>query len=141
MKPIREVYPDCGKEGAFDAPDDYTPLLESIGHQILVSVDEERYEGDSFLIVKDSAGKYGLLIFGWGSCSGCDALQGTRSYQEIEELRQNLIADIRWFSCVAALIAYVSDTSRTELQHYYHSGIWPKFVAAVQAMTERSVKE
>jgi hypothetical protein len=97
MKPIKEIYTHCeDTEGYFIAEGDYLPLLESMG-QILVKVDDHDYSGDSRVLYKDGD-KYGILIFGWGSCSGCDALQGCDSFEEIEQLRTKLFNDIRWFA-------------------------------------------
>lgn len=93
MKPIREVYPDTGY-GYFSVGD-YNPLLESFGYEILLHVDDDDYQGDSLLLFRDGE-RYGILIFGWGSCSGCDALQACSNYEEVEELRTSLHEQIRW---------------------------------------------
>jgi hypothetical protein len=77
MKPIKEVYSpheylfDYGGGAYFSAPYDYDPLLESFGYEILLKIDDDDYQGDSRLLFKDGK-QYGLLIFGWGSCSAGD---------------------------------------------------------------------
>ena len=109
MKPINEVYPEEAQEekkrGACYGPSDYTPMLDSMGYETLLRVDDSEYQGDSRLILRDGS-RYGVLIFGWGSCSGCDALQACDSMKEIEELRTRLRDDIKWFDTRAELLSY-----------------------------------
>lgn len=99
MKTIADAYPDRAKEeaesGSFYGPGDYTPLLESWGYEICVRVDDSDYQGDSRLILRNVE-RYGYLNFGWGSCSGCDALQACSTIKEIEDLRTTLHDSIRW---------------------------------------------
>lgn len=114
FKPIEEVYPECMRkpyypdgEEWFDAPGDYVPLLESLGYDILLQVDDKDYQGDSRVLFKDGD-RYGVLVFGWGSCSGCDRLLGCDSYKEIDELRDSLDSGIQWGS-LAETIAYLQE--------------------------------
>ena len=93
MKDIREVY-DPDQSWGWGS---YDPMLESMGYEIKVQVDDCDYQGDSRLLLKDGE-RYGILIFGWGSCSGCDALQACESIEEVGELRDELNDDIRWFN-------------------------------------------
>lgn len=54
------------------------------------------YQGDSiYLIEKD--GRLGILTFGWGSCSGCDALEACESQEELDRLQDDLERGIKWF--------------------------------------------
>lgn len=94
MKDIREVYPDSEAYGSFWASGDYTPMLESLG-QIVARADQNDYQGDSMVLFRDGS-RFGYLVFGWGSCSGCDALQACGSYEEIDSLRASLSESIRW---------------------------------------------
>ena len=109
MKPINEVYPEHAKDEAdgngFYGPFEYTPLLDSMGYETLLRTDDSGYQGDSRLILHDGT-RYGVLIFGWGSCSGCDSLQACDSMKEIEELRTRLRDDIKWFDTRAELLSY-----------------------------------
>ena len=74
---------------------DYQPMLDAFG-KIVIQVDDNDYSGDSRLLY-DENGKIGVLIFGWGSCSGCDALQACCSIQEVQELCDTLQESIKWF--------------------------------------------
>lgn len=102
-KQIEEVYPDFSNYGASD----YNPLLQSYGYDIILQVDDQGYEGDTRVIFRDG-NRYGLLIFGWGSCSGCDALQACTTLQEVEELRKHLHDKIKW-GTAAELLEYIEN--------------------------------
>ena len=65
---------------------DYRPMIDSFGYEILLQVDDKDYQGDSRLLFRDVS-RYGILIFGWGSCSGCDSLQACESLEDVEKLR------------------------------------------------------
>jgi hypothetical protein len=112
MKNINEVYPDEAKEeasnGAFYGPANYTPLIESMGYKTLLQVDDPAYEGDSRLVLQDDE-RYGILIFGWGSCSGCDALQACRTMKDIEGLRTEIHNSIKWFESKSECLQYVNN--------------------------------
>ena len=94
MRPIGKVYPNSREDGYFSVSH-YQPLLESLGHEILVQIDDENYEGDSRLLLENGE-RYGILVFGWGSCSGCDALDACSSLAEVRELRKDIYERIVW---------------------------------------------
>lgn len=87
---------------------DYQPMLNEFGN-IILQKDEQNYQGDSFLIYEKDD-KYGYLTFGWGSCSGCDALQGCNSISEVQELMDRLYSSIEWFDSLDALKEYFKET-------------------------------
>lgn len=93
---VEALYPKAMRTGDdyFWGASDYEPLLQSIG-RILVRWDDSDYQG-STVAVMERSGQYGVLIFGWGSCSGCDALQACESYKDIADLRRSLFDSIQW---------------------------------------------
>lgn len=92
MQPIADILSSLGEYEWFN----YERLVESIGHEVLLQADIGDYQGDSLILLKDGE-RYGLLSFGWGSCSGCDALQAANGNAgELEKLRQELVAGIVW---------------------------------------------
>ncbi len=108
MKSVREVY-----RGEYRADDErpscisnYQPMLESLEHEILVQVDDDGYSGDSRLLLRAFSGHIGYLNFGWGSCSGCDALQACDTWEAVEGLRENLSSGIQWFPAPAAALKF-----------------------------------
>ena len=103
MQDIKEVYAEAvrGDDDYFWGVADYNPLLKSLG-EIILQVDDKDYEGDSRILFQKGS-EIGLLIFGWGSCSGCDALQACDSYEEVETLRAGLVQEIKWLDQKAML--------------------------------------
>ena len=110
MKKASEIYDPKNIGGWYD----YEPMLEAFG-EILIQVDCGQYQGDSYLIIK-SDDKYGYLNFGWGSCSGCDALQGCGDINEVQELMDQLYSQIRWFDSLKELKEYFN-TKDWELEY------------------------
>jgi hypothetical protein len=108
---------------------DYQPMLNEFGN-ILLQKDERDYQGDSFLIYEKDD-KYGYLTFGWGSCSGCDALQGCNSISEVQELMDRLYSSIEWFDSLDALKEYFEETDWT-LQYQYSIPEFKEFLIEVE---------
>jgi len=125
VKDIREVYP---KEiEPFYGPSDYRPLLESLGHEILLQVDDQDYQGDSRLLFRHGD-RIGYLHFGWGSCSGCDALQACETYAQIEALRTELDGAINWWPSAGEALAWF-ESHDWEGDHTYHYEEQQRFVS------------
>lgn len=120
MKKAKEIY-ETDRFSWYD----YQPMLDEFG-EILIQVDEEAYQGDSFLLYKND-NKYGFLTFGWGSCSGCDALQACDTIDEVQELMDRLYNAIIWFDSLQELKCYISDYSIVELQWYFYSDTFKEF--------------
>ena len=99
MKTAIELYPEYASDekewGYFCSPSNYQPILDEFG-EILVQVDDEDSAGDSRVLYRDDS-RFGWLQFGWGSCSGSDALQGCSNMKEVQELIDSLQSEIEWF--------------------------------------------
>ena len=132
-KPIKEVY-NYDDEESFYCSGDYEPLLESYGYLIVEKEDDHDYQGDSRVLYYDNINnKLGVLIFGWGSCSGCDALQACSSLKDIEELRESFHNNIRWFDSIYSLKEYIEEFDH-EGQYYCHQTEWANFINKVSTM-------
>ena len=119
---VRDIYKE--EQGDYY---DYNQLLESMG-EILIKIDDHDYQGDSrVLLEKDN--QYGILIFGWGSCSGCDALQACDNLNEVQELYDSLESQITWFS------------SAQECLEYFESHDWEGDYSWGQKETKQFIKE
>jgi hypothetical protein len=133
IEKAQALFPNCQKAKWFDAPSNYSPIINSFG-QVLVQVDEDDYSGDTFaLLSKD--GQTGFLVFGWGSCSGCDALQRCESYKELGELIENLESGIKWFDSLAEAQACIGNDSITRGSYFYHVETWSAFKNQVLALS------
>lgn len=107
---------------------DYQPMLEEFG-QIILQVDDNDYQGDSRVIYQDEE-KFGYLIFGWGSCSGCDALQACDSIEEVQTLMDSLFHQIRWFDSLPKLQEYFRSKD-WKLEYAWHTEETKKFIELV----------
>lgn len=76
-------------------PPSYRDIVETFG-KVLIEEEVGDYQGDSLYLIRDGY-RYGVLTFGWGSCSGCDALQDCRNQEDIDRLQDDLERGIRWF--------------------------------------------
>jgi hypothetical protein len=63
-------------------------------YEILTWVEENGYQGDTIAVIKDKkTGQFYYCNFGWGSCSGCDTLEGEHGTEEnvIRELQNDIV--------------------------------------------------
>lgn len=132
---IRKIYPNAiyrysDGEEYFGGVYDYNPLLQSFDYEIIIQVDDHDYQGDSRLLFRDVKDRYGILIFGWGSCSGCDSLQGCSSFEELEELRKELHNDITWKDSDKDMLQYMTEKD-WELEWCWHYKETKAFIGAV----------
>lgn len=100
MKTAEEIYKKDISDSYFGIYD-YQPIINNLG-TVLIQVDDNNYQGDT-RVLYEKEGKYGWLIFGWGSCSGCDSLQACSSINEVQDLMDELNSQIEWFSSLEEL--------------------------------------
>lgn len=93
---IEELFPNCQQDDYFDPPS-YTSIINALCDTILVIHSDSGWDGSTYAYVK-LGDQYGYLEFGWGSCSGCDALQACESYKDLEELFLSFKQSINWFN-------------------------------------------
>lgn len=141
MREAKEIYPEKWeseqKDGRFYGPGDYQPIIEEFGN-ILIQVDDRDYQGDS-RILYESYGRYGYLIFGWGSCSGCDSLQRCETIQEIQELMNSLQNDVQWFDSMEELGNHFIERDWA-LQYSWHAEETKEFINKVLEYVEENKK-
>lgn len=122
----KDLYPEAIEE--FLCLWDYQPILDLFGN-IVFQFNDSDYQGDSFLLYRKDE-KYGILIFGWGSCSGCDALQACTSFEDVDDLINELKDSIAWFSNKEMLCEYVKNKD-WEAEYYYRSYAGKDFLKAL----------
>lgn len=83
----------------------YRAIVSTLG-EIVAETEWGSYQGDSLYMVKGEQG-YGILTFGWGSCSGCDSLEACSSQADIDALQDDLERGIRWFTTLGEAVAFV----------------------------------
>lgn len=123
----RSIFPDA-KENSDDFYD-YDPIIRCFG-DVLVQVADSDYSGDTrILLKKDDC--YGFLVIGWGSCSGCDALQGCNTFAEVDELINEIEGDIKWFNTLAEAKAYIANDDERSGSFYVNCVEWIEFQTQV----------
>lgn len=106
MVDVRKVFPNAFEDGWGGPYVGYDDLYKQFGTP-LVDVDIGTYQGDT-LVVLEKEGKYGYLVFGWGSCSYCDILQSCENFDDLQNLSDHLETSIKWFDSKEELKAWVN---------------------------------
>ncbi len=93
----RRLYPlEPGDDyGSWLCFSDYDPIIRHFGEVVLL-ISDDGWQGDTRVLYKGIGGEFGYLNIGWGSCSGCDALQSSHTYEEMGDLISALGAAIIW---------------------------------------------
>ena len=82
--------------GYLDPSPWYDTLIESFA-EIVSTRELGSYQGDLVYVLKRDDGEFGVLIVGYGSCSGCDALQACGNLvDKIIQLRDSIAEDVVW---------------------------------------------
>lgn len=103
------------------------------------------YQGDYFALLKGPDGRYGFTVIGYGSCSGCDALQDARWYSsdrekaitDVTALLERTREGVHWEDTKEAMHKYLTSECDREMKETYISNedekkaLWPKLLAAV----------
>lgn len=97
----------------YDSATSYLDLIAmNSGRQVFVEESTPDDKGDSYIIVRDGD-RFGFLVFGWGSCPGCDAFEGAREEANAEaaltELRESLVGSIVWKDNAEDMLAYLNE--------------------------------
>jgi hypothetical protein len=123
---VRKLYKEMPNEwfGVYD----YQPMVEAFGN-VVVQVDDNDYQGDT-RVLYDNDGKIGFLVFGWGSCSGCDALQACGNIDEVQELCDELQDDIKWFANKEEALQWTKEKDFAT-EYYWHISEGREFVRKV----------
>lgn len=118
----------------------YEPIIEYIGSPTYI-YKEDDYQGDTLVFyLLDEPEMYAkFLAFSWGSCSGCDALQGCDSYNDLGELIERLVESVRIFKTKEEAIAFFSDNEIND--HYKYESYWETVCENIlKLIVEKDVK-
>lgn len=126
LAPMHAVYGKGAHE--FIAPSDYNPLLRSFGCDLALQVNEGAYDGTCYVLYRTPGGEFGFMSFGWGSCSGCDALQASTSWADVEHLRKTLMDKVVWRPSREAIWLWLTDEEIQTLQWHWGSMSFNKFL-------------
>jgi hypothetical protein len=79
---------------------------------IVLEASDSDYQGDTLMLLQYGT-EYGVLLFGWGSCSGCDALQGCESFEEVAKLRNDLLSQVQWSDSLEGVVELLKKPAGT----------------------------
>jgi hypothetical protein len=130
---VRELYKDTDQKYYFSVYD-YQPMIDAFG-KVAIQVEDNDYQGDT-RVLYDNDGKIGFLVFGWGSCSGCDALQACSNYDEVQELCDELQNKIQWFASKEEALAWAKEKD-WEIEFYWHEEETKEFVREIIKYLEK----
>lgn len=94
---------------------DYYELIKSITDKVnwKVNAGTNDYQGD-YLCFGEGQGKYYFVDFGYGSCSGCDALEACNSFQDLLEVREDIKRNIKEFESLDQFEKWFNNEGQTE---------------------------
>ena len=133
-KNLTEILYGPYEEDDYFCYSNYDPIVKHFG-DILVENHDSDYQGDSRYLIQAS-GKIGFLVIGWGSCSGCDALQACSNDRDLRELVDSLWNQVKWFDTIEQAKAYLNDEEEREGSYYSHTTNWKNFISEVNSYQE-----
>ena len=108
-------------------------IVRSFNFDILIDSHDGSFSGDSWYLLGNGS-SYGYLVFGWGSCSRCDALLGCKDADDLAELYNQLLNKIVWKNSKADMYNYFK-TKDWELEFYNDDSEFCEFKTLVLAET------
>lgn len=108
------------------SPCNYSAIVDYIG-KVAVQASDNDYQGSTYVLYDDPSKGFGYLCFGWGSCSGCDALQACESNEDLAGLIRQLEESVEW-KTKYDLLKYMKEHD-WEGDWHYHQEEHKKFVA------------
>lgn len=101
---------------------DYEDLFTSRGLTIEVGRTFGSYQGDIAMVLGDGQGRFAATVFGYGSCSGCDALEACDSWDEIEAMADQMTSGLEWRETRSEIYQELHDALVGDkgLNWYYH---------------------
>lgn len=103
IEKLKELYPD-EVDCSYFCVCDYSPLDSLIEGEEVVVVSDDDYQGETRILMQRTEDgclfkpEYAFHTYSWGSCSGCDALQGCSSWEELLDYAKSHIDGIEWLS-------------------------------------------
>ena len=106
----------------------YSTLTNQLGNP-LVTVSTADYSGDTYILMANTKGDFGVLTFGWGSCSGCDALEAAyHDWDALQRVADDVERSVRWYGSRAEVLDYLQSENR-KFEHSWGSAEYQDFIA------------
>lgn len=76
------------------------------------------YQGDIAYILRNHDGQFGLSVFGYGTCSGCDylkhityAAEVSGDWSEVVAFSKDKLREVHWENSMEELMAWVNESA------------------------------
>jgi uncharacterized protein (TIGR02996 family) len=92
MRPITE-----NMVSEYGANIDYNELIATFEYTQILEDIQGDYQGTVYVLLQDGE-RLGILIYSYGSCSGCDGLQACESLKDLVDLQKELYESIKWYN-------------------------------------------
>ena len=117
----------------------YDNLLATMTDGKVWAHEDNAYQGDTFAIIQ-RGGAYGFVVFGWGSCSGCDALEAAHSdIAMATQLRDELYDSARWFSSLENFLHWQKSERGTGNLWYANNAAFHSLVREIRFVLEEAL--
>lgn len=90
---------------------EYAPIVNYLGTPVFQDGWGE-WQGDAFIVIRKDS-RWGFICIGYGSCTGCDALQGCHTHEELGELISNIERSVHWTDTKDQLVEWLYSDSRS----------------------------
>ena len=93
----------------------YEGIVESWGYEVVGWETFGDYQGDYFVLLRDGD-RWGFVSIGYGSCSGCDALEAAceDGPSVVEALSEELRTSVRWGSAADLAEFFSSEVAQRQ---------------------------
>jgi hypothetical protein len=115
----------------------YAEAIAGVGLKPIVDELLGDYQGDWVAIVNDEDSwkdNAGFLVYGYGSCSGCDEWQAAETALERVDIVRSMVERVKWFDSLTDLKEFING-DHPELEWYGHDEEWVGFKAKVNSLT------
>jgi hypothetical protein len=135
---VKAMYPDADPQYPYRGS--YDPIIARIVPDVFVREDVGSYQGDTFVFGRDLGGVWVWLEIGWGSCSGCDALQACSTVKDVAELAQSISSGAKRFDHLAEALDYFQNHDwKGDWSSDEKKAVVTKVTAVLEAETARSL--
>lgn len=127
----------------------YETIVDSWEYEVLAFETTGSYQGDHEVLLLDSGGRYGFLMIGYGSCSGCDLLEAiiphsyteTQDWTEVDTFRNDLTGEIQWFDTAEDALTFLRSKIQGDVNSWYSwdreiNEVLEKFIELIQGRME-----
>jgi len=94
------------------------------------------------VLVRDGE-RIGFLVWGWGSCSGCDAFEGACEESNAEaaltELRESLVGSIVWKDSAEDMLVYLTEKDFEIERIGYDADLAARFKSAATSALQSAI--